>query len=52
MVCEPELWAQLKLFVSDYFEEIVLFIGDVIGPNRIRIRKTIYPEFKDTDVII
>ncbi|AHF81164.1 DUF257 family protein [Thermococcus paralvinellae] len=46
-----ELWNQLKPFVPSYFEELVLFIGDVIGSNRIRIKKTIYPEFKNTDVI-
>ena len=47
IICiNTDLWKHLKPYVPEYFEEAVLFIGEVVDPHHVKILKTIIPDFK------
>ncbi|MBO8173971.1 MAG: DUF257 family protein [Thermococcus sp.] len=46
-----EVWRELKPFVPGFIEESMLFIAELVGQKRVRIRKTIYSELREADVI-
>lgn len=47
IICiNTDLWKHLKPYVPEYFEEAVLFIGEVIDPHHVKVLKSIVPDFK------
>ncbi|ALM75988.1 hypothetical protein TBCH5v1_2086 [Thermococcus barophilus] len=46
-----EVWHELRPFVPGFVEESMLFIAEIIGQKRVRIKKTIYPELLGVDVV-
>ncbi|NJE12926.1 DUF257 family protein [Thermococcus sp. LS2] len=44
------LWDNLEPYVSEYFEEAVLFIGELATIKHLKILKTIYDEFQDENI--
>ncbi|ALM75989.1 DUF257 family protein [Thermococcus barophilus] len=47
IICiNTDLWKHLRPYVSEYFEEVALFIGEVVDPHHVKILKTVIPDFK------